>query len=177
VGVRWLEIRFHTSWFAVVLPTKVADIWGENREEGREIGVGGWLRVEKEGREGGREGGKAYLEATGGDVTDGGEDVVGDPLHKVGGVLVDDGQHLLVHLLGRHAAWGRREGGREGGRVRLGEVGISFVARREAEDRREFPLTASRRNTPVEDGEGGREGGREGVLVCLQTYLGTSWRR
>ena len=40
MGVRWLEIRFHTSWFAVVLPTKVADIWGENREEGREIGVG-----------------------------------------------------------------------------------------------------------------------------------------
>merc|ERR1712100_682433 len=50
-----------------------------------------------------------HLETLGGDVTDGGLDVVGDPLHEVGGVLVLDVEHLLVDLLGGHAA--TEEGG------------------------------------------------------------------
>jgi len=62
-----------------------------------------------------------YLEPLGGDVANGGLDVVGDPLDEVGGVLVDDVEHLLVHFLGghapaEHAGAGQvpREGGREG---------------------------------------------------------------
>merc|ERR1712225_135041 len=50
-----------------------------------------------------------HLETLGGDVADGGLDVVGDPLHEVGGVLVLDVEHLLVDLLGGHAA--TEEGG------------------------------------------------------------------
>lgn len=42
--------------------------------------------------------GGGHLEALGGDVTDGRLDVVGDPLHEVGGVLVLDIEHLLIHL-------------------------------------------------------------------------------
>ncbi len=49
--------------------------------------------------EGGRHG-----EADGGDVADAGLDVVGDPLHEVGRVLVLHVDHLLVHLLGAHLA-------------------------------------------------------------------------
>jgi hypothetical protein len=45
-----------------------------------------------------------HLETLGGDVANGGLHVVGDPLHKVAGVLVDDVEHLLIHLLGAHAA-------------------------------------------------------------------------
>mmetsp|Transcript_39503 Transcript_39503/g.92820 ORF Transcript_39503/g.92820 Transcript_39503/m.92820 type:complete len:372 (-) Transcript_39503:71-1186(-) len=52
-----------------------------------------------------------HLQTLGGDVADGGLDVVGDPLDKVGGVLVLDVEHLLVHLLGRHAATEHRGGG------------------------------------------------------------------
>mmetsp|Transcript_23209 Transcript_23209/g.62912 ORF Transcript_23209/g.62912 Transcript_23209/m.62912 type:complete len:295 (-) Transcript_23209:355-1239(-) len=48
--------------------------------------------------------GDGHLEALGGDVADGGLDVVGDPLDEVGRVLVLHVEHLLVHLLGRHAA-------------------------------------------------------------------------
>ena len=48
--------------------------------------------------------GGGHLEALGRDVTDGGLDIVGDPLDKVAGVLVDDVDHLLVNLLGAHAA-------------------------------------------------------------------------
>ena len=47
--------------------------------------------------------GGGHLEPLGGDVTDGGLDIVGDPLDKVRGVLVDDVDHLLVDLLGTHA--------------------------------------------------------------------------
>merc|ERR1712171_30617 len=50
-----------------------------------------------------------HLETLGGDVADRRLDVVGDPLHKVGGVLVLDVEHLLVDLLGGHAA--TEEGG------------------------------------------------------------------
>merc|ERR1712057_49648 len=50
-----------------------------------------------------------HLETLGGDVANGGLNVVGDPLHKVGGVLVLDVEHLLVNLLGGHAA--TEEGG------------------------------------------------------------------
>jgi len=56
--------------------------------------------------------GGGHLEARGRDVTHGGLDVVGDPLHEVGGVLVLHVEHLLVHLLGAHLAaehGGRRE--------------------------------------------------------------------
>jgi len=45
-----------------------------------------------------------HLEAFGGDVADGGLDVVGDPLNEVRRVLVLDVEHLLVNLLGGHAA-------------------------------------------------------------------------
>merc|ERR1711908_187997 len=50
-----------------------------------------------------------HLEALGGDVADRRLDVVGDPLHEVRGVLVLDVEHLLVDLLGGHAA--TEEGG------------------------------------------------------------------
>ncbi|GET93853.1 beta tubulin [Leishmania tarentolae] len=56
--------------------------------------------------------GDGHLEALGRDIADGGLDVVRDPLDEVAGVLVLHVQHLLVHLLGRHAAAeqrGRRE--------------------------------------------------------------------
>merc|ERR1719326_2501505 len=57
--------------------------------------------------------GDGHLEALGWDVADAGLDVVGDPLHEVGGVLVLDVEHLLVNLLGGHAS--AEEGG--GGEV------------------------------------------------------------
>merc|ERR1712193_510251 len=50
-----------------------------------------------------------HLETLRRDVADGGLDVVGDPLHEVGGVLVLDVEHLLVNLLDGHAA--TEEGG------------------------------------------------------------------
>ena len=43
--------------------------------------------------------GSGHLEATWWDVTDGGLDVIGDPLDEVGGVLVLNVEHLLVDLL------------------------------------------------------------------------------
>merc|ERR1711998_96730 len=52
---------------------------------------------------------EAILRPLGGDVADRGLDVVGDPLHEVRGVLVLDVEHLLVNLLGGHAA--TEEGG------------------------------------------------------------------
>mmetsp|Transcript_36256 Transcript_36256/g.54210 ORF Transcript_36256/g.54210 Transcript_36256/m.54210 type:complete len:202 (+) Transcript_36256:300-905(+) len=45
-----------------------------------------------------------HLEALGRDVTNGGLDVVGDPFHKVGGVLVLHVEKLLVDLLCGHSA-------------------------------------------------------------------------
>merc|ERR1711998_518599 len=48
--------------------------------------------------------GGGHLEATRGDDADSGLDVVGDPLDKVARVLVLDIEHLLVDLLGGHAA-------------------------------------------------------------------------
>ena len=42
--------------------------------------------------------GCGHLEAPGWDVADRGLHIVGDPLHKVRGVLVLDIKHLLVHL-------------------------------------------------------------------------------
>ena len=44
----------------------------------------------------------SHLKTTGRNVTDSGLDVVGDPLNKVGAVLVLDVQHLLVNLLHGH---------------------------------------------------------------------------
>ena len=48
--------------------------------------------------------GHGHLETLGRDIADGGLDVVGDPLNEVRGVLVLDVEHLLVDLLGGHAA-------------------------------------------------------------------------
>merc|ERR1711988_1896707 len=45
-----------------------------------------------------------HLQALWWDVAHRGLDVVGDPLHEVRGVLVLDVEHLLVDLLGGHAA-------------------------------------------------------------------------
>ena len=45
-----------------------------------------------------------HLEPTGRNVTNGCLDIVGDPLHKVGAVLVLNVEHLLVHLLHGHAS-------------------------------------------------------------------------
>jgi len=47
--------------------------------------------------------GNRHLKTTGRDITDSGLDVVGDPLDKVGAVLVLDVEHLLIDLLGGHA--------------------------------------------------------------------------
>merc|ERR1719370_2261135 len=46
--------------------------------------------------------GGGHLETSGRDVADGGLDVVGDPFHEVGTVLVLDSKHLFVHLLHGH---------------------------------------------------------------------------
>jgi len=48
--------------------------------------------------------GDGHLEATGRNVADSGLDVVGDPLNEIGTVLVLDVEHLLINLLGGHAA-------------------------------------------------------------------------
>ena len=48
--------------------------------------------------------GGGHLETSWGNVTDGGLDVVGDPLHEVGAVLVLNVEHLLVHILHGHSA-------------------------------------------------------------------------
>ena len=47
---------------------------------------------------------RGQLHALGGDVADGGLEVVGDPLDEVRGVLVVDLEHLVVDLLGGHLA-------------------------------------------------------------------------
>jgi len=47
--------------------------------------------------------GDGHLETLGRDITDGGLDVVGDPLNKVRGVLVLDVEHLLIDLFGGHS--------------------------------------------------------------------------
>ena len=46
------------------------------------------------------EGGR-HLEALGGDVAHAALHIVGDPLHKVGAVLILHIQHLLIHLQGK----------------------------------------------------------------------------
>ena len=48
--------------------------------------------------------GDGHLETLGRDITDGGLDVVGDPLNEVRGVLVLYVKHLLIDFLGGHAA-------------------------------------------------------------------------
>ncbi len=48
--------------------------------------------------------GGGHLQSPGWDVAHRGLDVAGDPLDKVGRVLVLDVEHLLVHLLHAHAA-------------------------------------------------------------------------
>ena len=53
----------------------------------------------------------SHLETTWRNITNSNLDVVWDPFHKVGGVLVLDVQHLLVHFLHRHPS---PEDGRNG---------------------------------------------------------------
>ena len=48
--------------------------------------------------------GSGHLETPGWDVTNSSLDVVRDPLHEVGGVLVLDVEKLFVHLLHGHPA-------------------------------------------------------------------------
>ena len=48
--------------------------------------------------------GGSHLQATGRNVTNGSLDIVRDPFHKVGAVLILDIQHLLVDLLHGHPA-------------------------------------------------------------------------
>jgi len=55
--------------------------------------------------------GDGHLESLGGDVADGRLDVVGDPLHEVGGVLVLNVEHLFVDLLGGHSSSEESGGG------------------------------------------------------------------
>jgi len=55
--------------------------------------------------------GHGHLEALGGDIADGGLDVVGDPFNEVGRVLVLNVEHLLVNFLGGHAATEHGGGG------------------------------------------------------------------
>ena len=47
---------------------------------------------------------KPYLETTRRNITDGGLDIVGDPLNEVGRVLVLDIEHLLIDFLGGHSS-------------------------------------------------------------------------
>jgi len=55
--------------------------------------------------------GDGHLQTLGGNITDGGLDVVGDPLNEVAGVLVLDVQHLLIDFLGRHSSSEHSAGG------------------------------------------------------------------
>jgi len=55
--------------------------------------------------------GNSHLKTLRRDITDGGLDVVGDPLNEVRGVLVLDIEHLLIDLLGGHAASEHSGGG------------------------------------------------------------------
>jgi len=56
--------------------------------------------------------GDRHLETLGRDITDGGLDVVGDPLNKVRGVLVLDIEHLLIDLFGGHSTSEHGGGGK-----------------------------------------------------------------
>ena len=56
--------------------------------------------------------GNGHLESLGGDIADGGLDVVGNPLNEVRGVLVLDVEHLLVNLLGGHSSSEHGGGGK-----------------------------------------------------------------
>ena len=55
--------------------------------------------------------GHGHLESLGGDVTNGGLDVVGDPFNEVRRVLVLDVQHLFVDFLGGHSSSEQGGGG------------------------------------------------------------------
>ena len=75
---------------------------GLSAEHGGEL-LGDALEQLLDGRAVADEGG-GHLETTWRDVAHGCLDVVGDPFHKVAAVLVLHIQHLLVHLLHRHAS-------------------------------------------------------------------------
>ena len=64
--------------------------------------------------------GNSHLQTLRRDVADGGLDVVGDPLNEVRGVLVLHVEHLLVNLLGGHAATEHGTGGQVTSVTRVG---------------------------------------------------------
>ena len=55
--------------------------------------------------------GDGHLETLGGNVTNGGLDVIGDPFNEVRGVLILDVEHLFVNFLGGHATTEESGGG------------------------------------------------------------------
>ena len=129
--------RLNISWMAVVLPTKVAAIFrpfggishtlrtGQPSQHGSQA----WHRLQMRFRPCQ---GVPWLPASSAP----GLDVVGDPLNEVAAVLVLHVEHLLVHLLGAHAA------------CRSGIPGV-WAARGTAQHR----LGAGRHSTPLKTAE------------------------
>merc|ERR1719421_2119309 len=89
---------------AVLLPTKVVAIF---RPLG---GIAHTLEHLLDGSAVTHEG-SGHLQTLGRDIAHASLDVVGDPLHEVGAVLVLHVEHLLVDLLGRHTATEQRRRG------------------------------------------------------------------
>jgi hypothetical protein len=56
--------------------------------------------------------GNGHLESFGGDITDGGFDVIGDPFNEVRGVFVLDVEHLFVNFFGGHSSSEEGRGGK-----------------------------------------------------------------
>merc|ERR1719174_386501 len=77
--------------------------------------------------------GGTHLQALGWDITHGRFDVIGDPLDKVGRVLVLHVDHLLINLLGRHAASEHASSGQVTTMTRIGSthhvLGIEHLLR------------------------------------------------
>merc|ERR1711934_1213524 len=101
--------------------------------------------------------GGGHLEALGRDVAHGGLDVVGDPLDEVRRVLVDHVEHLLVDLLGGHAA-AVHDGAREVAAVaRVGGahhvLGVEALLRELGHGERAVLLRAARRERREADHE------------------------
>ena len=94
------------------------------------------------------EGGR-HLQALGRDVAHGGLDVVGDPLDEVARVLVLHVEHLLVDLLGRHAAAEQARGGQVAAVARVGGahhvLGVELLLRELRHRQRAVLLAAARR--------------------------------
>jgi hypothetical protein len=56
--------------------------------------------------------GDSHLESLGGDITNGGFDVIGDPFNEVRRVLVLDVQHLFIDFFGGHSSSEKGRGGK-----------------------------------------------------------------